>query len=458
MTSPVANSNDASAASHTTGANISWHVIAVVWALVIFTFNMPDREDGAMVLDLVSTLKAATRASSLGLLLMLLWLQWRPTCGRLLVQCLLPLGCFAAWGVLSTVWSPLQGVTVGQIASLIVLLLLTVNIALAWRSEACTSRLFFHLSAVLLFLNSLMLLSMVALGEGSSVARSEDSFIHATMAGSSASVGFLVLLGARLVWGWQWSRLLFLPGMAVHGCLLYLAHSRTAVGATLLTAALIYIVFVNRHAIWACLFAACTLAGLYLVLDPGMDLADSVMSTGSKYVQRDEHASLSSLSGREEMWAEMWKSFQESPWVGHGYFVSSASGELLVWGDYGNWTAHNLILQSLVTTGVIGTLMFVWGLGRPARVLLATMAMDQRHKQLALYLLVASSWFVVWGLTNESILGPLQPECVVFFSMLGLGVGSAVSAVAKTQHAAPISSPVHASVGQPFHLAGVDQT
>ena len=423
-----------------TRGNIPLLVMATVWMLIIFTFNVPDRADGATIIDAIALLKVGCRALSLSLLVTLLWWQWKPERGRLLVQCMLPLGCFVAWGILSVVWSPLKTVSLGQLGSFVVLLLLAANIALSWKSEFCTSRVLFHLSMALLFFNGFMIFAKFALADLGSVVRTQDSFIHATMASSNASMGVLILLGARIVWGWRWSRLLFVPGMAVHCSQLYIAHSRTAVAATLLAALLMYIVFVNRHIIWACLFALCVGAGLYLTFDPGLDLADSMMSSGTTYVHRDENASLSSMSGREEMWDEMWKSFQTSPWIGHGYFVSSANGELYVWYEYGNWTAHNLLLQALVTTGLIGTIILAWGIGRPARVMLSTMEIDHQHRALVLFLLVLSSWFFVWGLMNESILGPLQPESVVFFSMLGLGMGSALCAVAKSQHPAHAAS------------------
>lgn len=456
MNQPAVTAVEANSNHHQLRAHVPTIVMAVAWMLIICTFNMPDRVDGATVLDPVALLKLGSRVASIAILTMMLWWNWDSVRGRLVIQSMLPIGIFAAWGLLSVLWSPLTGVSLGQVGSFIVLLLLAANIALAWRSDACTSRVFMHLSLALFVFNCFLLLSTILFAHLGSVVRTQNSFIHATMAGSNASMGFLVLLGARVIWGWRWSRVMLLPGLAVHGSLLIIAHSRTAIAATLVATLLIYILFVNRHIMWACLLFVCTAAGLYLVGDPSFEMADSLVSSGEGFVERDEYASVSSLSGRDEMWDEIWRSFLQSPWIGHGYFVSSETGELLVWFEVGNWTAHNILLQALVTTGIIGTLLLAWGYWRPARTMLTTMSLNRQHAALVLYCLSLCSWYFIWGVMNESILGPLQPEGVVFYSMFGLGIGSSANQIARLYSTPAVTQPVHSYADQPRFPGGLE--
>ena len=408
---------------------LPWVLLVVTWILVLCTFSMPDRLNGGVSLDTIAKLKVAVRAISVAILaVMLLWHCNSPKCGAV-VHCLLPLGLFAIWGIVSVFWSPLKTVSLGQIGSFTALLLLAANFALFWRSQACTSRIFLHLSVALLAISFGLTIARIFFADLGGGIRSEDALVHSTMAGATASLGIVLLLGARLIWGSLWSRFLLFPGLGIHVVQLYLAHSRTAVAATLIACCLLYVIFVNRQVIWAGLLLLCTGTGLYLAGDPGLDVVDSIALSGTNFAQRGEPKSIGNLSGRTEMWETIWVSYLESPWIGHGYFVSSASGELEIWYEIGNWTAHNLVLQALVSTGIIGALLLAWGLWRPAHRMVSTLSRNRHNDSLIQFLIVLGSWYFIWGLMNESIAGPLQPECVVFFSMLGLGIGSALSVV-----------------------------
>jgi len=415
-------------------------LFVVVWALVLFTFSMPDRADGVGTIDIISKLKLAARGVSLLILSVMLLRQFGSLRGSAVMKTLLPFGLFVIWGMVSVAWSPLKSVSAGQIGSFAVLVLLAANIATYWKSNACTSQVFFQLSLVLLFFNVGLVAVRFLFADLGSAIRSEDALVHSTMAGANASLGIILLFGARMVWGWRWSRVLLLPGVAVHATQLYLAHSRTAMAATILACTLLYVVFVNRQLIWAGLLLACCAAGVYLAFDPAFELMGSVVSSGTEYAERDEHSSISNFSGRSEMWEVVWQSFMTSPLIGHGYFVSSATGELLVWYEYGNWTAHNGALQVLVSTGLIGGLLMLWGLGRPARIMLASLRQGTETNRLIHFLLVLATWFFVWGTMNETFVGPLQPESVVFFAMLGLGIGGALSVLQSANNKSPAAA------------------
>ncbi|PHS17456.1 MAG: hypothetical protein COA78_03155 [Blastopirellula sp.] len=418
-------------------------ILSVVWVLILFTFSVPESIGG----DLIVKLKVYTRVTSLALLAYLYWRQCHISKSSEVIYCLLPFGLFALWGMTSVIWSPLQSVSLGQIVSFSVLILLAANIALYWRSQDCTSRVIFHLSLVLLLFSSALTFAgyiLPGIGIGT---RSEDTMVHATMAGATAALGIILLLGARVIWGWQWSRMLVVPGLVIHGLQLYLAHNRTAIVATLFVCCLLYVIFVKREAIWACLFGGCCCASLYLLFDSSLRYVGSIFSFGSKFAERDDYDSISNLSGRTEMWDVMWKSFLESPWIGHGYFVSSASGSLEVWYEYGNWTAHNLMLQVLVSTGAIGAVLLVWALCRILKTFISTLSIDSQHNAVIYFLFILGTWFFLWSLMNESFMGPLQPESVVFFTMLGLGIGSASSLLTSNRKLEFIEPPTSIQEG-----------
>jgi hypothetical protein len=52
----------------------------------------------------------------------------------------------------------------------------------------------------------------------------------------------------------------------------------------------------------------------------------------------------------------------------------------------------------------------------------ATSLNDQSEKS-AMILVFIAVWYTAWGLLNESFVGPLMPESVVFAAIIGVGAG-----------------------------------
>lgn len=171
----------------------------------------------------------------------------------------------------------------------------------------------------------------------------------------------------------------------------------------------------------------CSVGAIYILIDPTFSGFALVGSEVLSYASRGQDASqLSALSGRAEMWEVQWKSFLESPMIGHGYFVTSREGQLYVWYNWANYTAHNLVLQVLVTTGVVGFCLFVVSLVYPYTKAANYLRRRDGDPQLGNFLGLAGIWYLGWSLMNESITGPVQPESVVFFVLLGFAIGNAV--------------------------------
>ena len=116
----------------------------------------------------------------------------------------------------------------------------------------------------------------------------------------------------------------------------------------------------------------------------------------------------------------MLESFWQAPWSGHGFYVTSALGEIRVWQDKGNYSAHNLWLQVMVTTGLVGAALFVWGLYRPLCAFANSVRQNETGSLPTLIGLVGC-WFLGWGTLNVSFLAPFQPEAVVCFRFPGSG-------------------------------------
>ena len=68
-------------------------------------------------------------------------------------------------------------------------------------------------------------------------------------------------------------------------------------------------------------------------------------------------------------------------------------------------------------------------------------------KFVAAFLLLMGGWFLAWGQLSESFMGPVQPESLVFFVLLGLGLGQVPAAVS-------VAAPGPAPAGHPL-AAGV---
>ena len=93
-----------------------------------------------------------------------------------------------------------------------------------------------------------------------------------------------------------------------------------------------------------------------------------------------------------------------------------------------------MFLQALVSTGLIGALLLLWGLLRSGTTLLGSFRHNAENDRVILVALIrlAACWYLPMGSTTDSILGPLEPITVVFFAVLGTGLGSSISTTAET--------------------------
>jgi len=414
-------------------AKIPGTLLACSWALMFVCFSLPGREGQLSLdsLDAVSLLKVAIRIGAFCALSWLFVRNWRPAKSVAVLKLLAPLALFVGWSLLSVLWSPLKTVSLGQVSGLVVLFLLAASTGVIWEGPADTRRMVGALSCGLLLLSCLLVLLRYVFPEYGTLSRTTGwGVMHPTAAGCIAGMGLVLLVASRLLWGWKWSRLLLLPGIVAHVWLLYLAANRTSVILAAGLVAGLFCFLANRKLFLGLVVSGCVAAAAYLPIDPGGRGAQHLVSKAMDHVYRGQKGNLRELSGRREMWEAVWDSYQQSPWIGHGYFVSSADGEIRVWGVWGNWTAHNMYLQILVSTGIVGMVLFAAGVAYPSVSFLRS-AKTPHARRLTRFATAIGIWYLVWGMFNTTIVGPLGADSVLFFGVLGLVVGATASAAVR---------------------------
>ncbi len=424
-----------------------WLAIGSAWLLALLTFSLPGREgpESLAGLDAVALAKVGGRA---GVILAAVWAIahfWHHPRRRLVGGALLPLLLFLAWAVLSVSWSPLKTVSLGQSASLTAQLVMAALLGLLASRPDDHLRVIFQLNALLLAISSTVLTLHLLMPHVSGLSRDLAGdggigLVHPTSAGATASLGIVLLLLTRLIWKPAWSQRLLFPSLTVYTGLLFFAASRTAMAMTAVLLAAGLLILLHRAALAAAALGACTLGAIYLCVDPGLGLVESTLGSSSHYLMRNESMeSVKSLTGRRELWEEVWTEFYGSPLIGCGYFVTSQDGSLDAWGTPGNRTAHNLFLQVLSSTGVVGMALFLWGMGRIAIRAARDLPASSQGRRLGVFLLLIGMWYVGWGQLCSSFMGPIQPESIVFFCCLGLAlsglrIGSGGVASANRHH------------------------
>jgi len=408
-----------------------WILLVYVYLLTLFTFSAPGREGPSSMgsLDGIALIKLALRISAFFVLGIMIARSWHHPRRPDLSWWLLPWGLYVGWSIVSTFWSPLKAVSLGQAFGLMVQMMLAFVFALRCTDMGGASKILYHLSMALLAYNSVALTIFAISPEMSGLTRAiiegtHWGMYHPTAVGAAASLGIVILIGARLLLGWRWTRAWLAPGLMIHAVLLWLAASRMAIALGAGTVLLFFLLFSRRLLASGVVAAVCISTAGYIAFDPGLELADRAFRSASIYAIRGEtEDDLKTFTGRTKLWEMIWDEVKKSPLIGHGYFVSSEHGEIDVWDGPGNKTAHNVLLQVLVSTGAIGAILFLWALIQPLATCGKSLRIDPQIRKLAAFLGPLGIWYFGWGLLCESFMGPVQPESVVFFTLLGMAVG-----------------------------------
>src|SRR5260370_11025996 len=169
---------------------------------------------------------------------------------------------------------------------------------------------------------------------------------------------------------------------------------------------------------------AAAAVGIIAALLPYSQAVSKLPATVSSYVMRGQGAADAfTVSGRTEVWDIAIKSFLESPLFGHGYYSMTSTGKMYVWGAERWQTAHNIYLHVLTGTGVIGFFLLVWALIYVLRPMIAYARRRGPERRVAIFVLLLAAWYLALGCFELSFSGPVDPEVVLFFIILGISAG-----------------------------------
>ncbi|MEM9825802.1 MAG: O-antigen ligase family protein [Planctomycetota bacterium] len=339
---------------------------------------------------------------------------------------LIGLVAYAAFGLVSVAWSPLPLVSMDKAGTFGVLCIFALAVSQATRGPDDIRRWMWHLSYSQLLFSAVILLAHVADPTMAGLDRQRihtggDGLIHPTASGSTASLGLLIGLLCHRVLRFDWIRRWWPPALAIHGPILLLSNSRMSILLLALIGIPLAWPLVSRT-MKARLLAAAGLVAIGVVLfDSGfVGIGESAAEVG-RYITRGQDVSqIRAVSGRMEMWNAIFGEIQKSPWLGHGFFVTSQTGAIEVWYHKENYLAHNFLLQSLATTGMIGTGLLVGSLLALCVCVTRLMRRGPGSQKVAKFAIAIGLWYLGWGLLAASFLGPIRPESLVFFLTVGL--------------------------------------
>jgi O-antigen ligase len=400
-------------------------VLTSIWGIPPLAFTKP----GTELQNGFDSVDAAKLAIFFGLCLLAVycvatmwyrnatWWRFWPMAGMI---------AYACFGLASVVWSPLPSVTIDKAGSLGMLCLLSIAIGcLATRRESI-ERVIWHLSASLAvfsgFIFLMYLYDPVMAGlDRLLIHTGGDGLIHPTASGSTASLGLLVLIIAKYWFRFDWGKGLIEIAMLIHLPILVLSNSRMSILALLVTAGPILLQNTKSIHKAALLGIAALSTMVVIVVDPGLIGIGSSLAPLGDYVTRGQSgAELEQASGRGEMWEAIWAEFLKSPILGHGYFVTSETGAVEVWFIKTNHLAHNIFLQVMATTGLVGLAIF---LGAMALLFFAVRKLARVEgipRLVSQTSLVFAVWYFIWCQLADGFLGPVRPESLVFFVGCGL--------------------------------------
>ncbi|MCA9191951.1 MAG: O-antigen ligase family protein [Planctomycetales bacterium] len=403
-------------------------IMVGAWLIAACLFSEPNRDEPMSLrgLDIIALLKLASRIGTLGILVLVNAIAPAKTRLSAIVTMFLPLLVFLLWAIASTMWSPLRDVTLGQSFSLLVMVALAMTLARFIDTTQDAIYVLSHLFLIVTVRGAVMIVVHWMLG-GTGVTRDDFGVFHSTDAAETAGLGMVM---AFALFGFTRLRrfeLLMLPAIVIHIALFAIAQNRLSlIVNAIVVAAVVWKTVSLRSIVGTTMCAAC-LFPVYIVADPGVKLIAEVFGVTSSYANRgnaDASEDLRTFSGRTDLWEIVWDEYMQSPLRGCGYFVTSHAGEIDVWGDVKNYTAHNQVLQLLSTTGLVGLTLFLMSLVLPFQRVVSAARELNMTGNIAKFSVAVIAWLLLWGLLNESFCGPIGSATIVYYTLLGIMLSS----------------------------------
>lgn len=414
------------AAVGTQGRNV---VLGCAWLLMFMTiFAVDDDTSSGISVEWLLYFKMACRVVAFCVLNLSLMRFLYESRAWDVMRRVVPWVLFSAWSLLTITWSPTPVWSTGQLWTLVIYITFAAHVAVSIRSADDVSFLLKGLSIGLLAINGGIIVLRLVAPELTGLSRLQPSVIgDATSLAASASLGLLLLVAAHQLWGWTWTRSLLVPGIAIHGTMMLLAASRTSFAATALSIGYLFTRHSRRGVLWTTVLAISFGIGAYVVSDPDLGLSELALQRVERYIDRenDPDQYRTTFNGRTQVWEIAWTSFAASPWLGQGYYNIAPTATVELWGHEQRAHAHNLPLQMLVSTGVIGFLLWTWAMGAPYwRALTGSRvgrdADRATSRRIWEFALVVVGWFFLWCQFTVSFMGTPQVETSIYFALVGL--------------------------------------
>jgi O-antigen ligase len=210
------------------------------------------------------------------------------------------------------------------------------------------------------------------------------------------------------------------PSGLICGLTVFIAQSRSCLIVTSIIALPVLWAMYKKHLVLFGLIVAGFVAAFLPYSDSISKAPDAVMS----YIMRGQSAEDAyTVSGRTEVWDIAVKAFWEAPLFGHGYYSMTSTGTMYVWGAERWQTAHNTYLHVLTGTGVMGYALLIWALLYILQPAWIYVRRPGPERKLAVFILLLVAWYMCLGCFELSFAGPVDPEVVLFFIVLGLSAG-----------------------------------
>jgi len=401
--------------------------IVVCWLLSEVCLNSPGHPAFNFgSIDMLAVSKGVARALALAVFC---WIVLRThTQARVmsvLVRCT-PLMLFGLWTLATCIWSPIKSISLGHATEAFMLGLLSIATGIVYRSELDLEQI---LRQMVLIITVLMVILLALNVEEIKAGLRPMNFMQPNNLAGVAAIGLLTLLLSRLLWNWRWTHTLMWPSGLICGAAIFIAQSRSCLIVTSIIALPVLWAMYKKHLVPFGL----VVAGFVAAFLPYSASISKAPETVMSYIMRGQSAEDAyTVSGRTEVWDIAFKSFSESPLFGHGYYSMTSTGTMYVWGAERWQTAHNIYLHVLTGTGLMGYALLIWALLYVLQPAWIYVRRTGPERKLAVFILLLVAWYLCLGCFELSFAGPVDPEVVLFFIVLGLSAGLGAHARTRT--------------------------
>jgi len=266
----------------------------------------------------------------------------------------IPMLLFILWAICTSIYSPIPGYTFGAAFSFLSLFLFILVVTQRLTNRQILYTISFSLGLLIFFSWVAYLLDFEIAYTYNRTSTGQIKRFDG-LGGSSNSMGRLTSLFLLTLFLLHIYKLSKLKELLVPSAVGILTLAMTWSRSSMLALVAVIATFYFRKRPYLLFFCFVFIISLFLYSE--MKASSGIDSLVLAFSRTGSLTEIYSLTGRTKIWAFVWDKFMESPIIGYGY----ASSRVIIPGGYSStWgftttTAHNMLLQSLLDTGLIGT-------------------------------------------------------------------------------------------------------